>query len=59
MTKIWMVEPRANAERERRKELFEKNFEKSKSVFLKKLIHAFRLVENHLQLVETDRDSLS
>ena len=26
--KNWMVEPRANAEREKRKELFEKNFEK-------------------------------
>ena len=26
--KKWMVEPRANAEREKRKELFEKNFEK-------------------------------
>ena len=47
-----------------RREKEEKNYlkrilKKSKFVFLKKLIHAFRLVENHLQSVETDRDSLS
>ena len=36
MTKIWMVEPRANAERERRKELFEKNFEKVQICHFKK-----------------------
>ena len=58
--KKWMVEPRANAEREKRKELFEKNFEKVQIwPFFKKLIHEFRSVENHPRSVKTDRDSLS
>ena len=57
LTGLQGQKPCKNLEGKRQK--IEKNFEKSKSVFLKKLIHAFRLVENHLQLVETDRDSLS
>ena len=49
----WSLEPT-------RREKEEKNYlKKSKSVFLKKLIHAFQSVENHLRSVETDRDSLS
>ena len=49
----WSLEPT-------RREKEEKNYlKKSKSVFLKRLIHAFRSVENHLRSVETNRDSLS
>ena len=58
--KNWMVETRANAEREKRKKtIWKVSLKKSKSVFFKNLIHEFRSVENHPRSVETDRDSLS
>ena len=52
----WSLEP-ARREKEE-KNYLKRTLKKSKSVFLKKLIHAFRSVENHLQSVKTDRDSL-
>ena len=54
-----MVEPRANAERERKaRNYLKSDFEKVQFCLLK-LIHEFRSVENQLRPVETDRDTLS
>ena len=60
----WSLEPTQREKEE--KNYLKRTLKKSKSVFLKKLIHAFRSVENHLQSVEnnlrsveTNRDSLS
>ena len=53
----WSLEPTRREKEE--KNYLKRTLKKSKSVFLKKLIHAFQSVENHLRSVETDRDSLS
>ena len=53
----WGLEPTRREKEE--KNYLKRALKKSKSVFLKKLIHMFRLIENHLRSVETDRDSLS
>ena len=54
-----MVEPRANAKRERKaRNYLKSDFEKVQFCLLK-LIHEFRSVENQLRPVETDRDTLS
>ena len=59
-TKIgwWSLEP-TRREREKKITIWKVTLKKSKSVFFKKPIHEFRLVENQPQSVETDRDSLS
>ena len=54
-----MVEPRANAEREKEKKSLNSDFEKVQFCLLKNLIHKFRSVENQSWPIETDRDSLS
>ena len=55
-----MVEPRANAEREKsKKKNLKSDFEKVQFSFLKNLIHEFRSVKNQPLPVETDRDTLS
>ena len=55
-----MVEPRANAERERKaRNYLKSDFEKVQFCLLKNLIHKFRSVENQPRPVETDRDTLS
>ena len=53
----WSLEPTRREKEE--KNYLKRILKKSKSVFLKRLIHAFRSVENHLRSVETNRDSLS
>ena len=53
----WSLEPTRREKEE--KNYLKRALKKSKSVFLKKLIHTFRLIEYHLRSVETDRDSLS
>ena len=53
----WSLEPTRREKEE--KNYLKRTLKKSKSIFLKKLIHAFRSVENHLRSVETNRDSLS
>ena len=55
-----MVEPRANAERERKaKNYLKSDFEKVQFCLLKNLIHEFRSVENQPRPVEIDRNFLS
>ena len=53
----WSLKPTRREKEE--KNYLKRALKKSKSVFLKKLIHTFQLIENHLRSVETDRDSLS
>ena len=53
----WSLEPTRREKEE--KNYLKRTLKKSKSVFSKKLIHAFRSVKNHLRSVETDKDSLS
>ena len=53
----WSLEPTRREKEE--KNYLKRTLKKSKFVFLKNLIHTFRLVENHLRSVETNRDSLS
>ena len=53
----WSLKPMRREKEE--KNYLKRTLKKSKSVFLKKLIHEFRSVENHPRSVATDRDSLS
>ena len=53
----WSLEPTRREKEE--KDYLKRTLKKSKSVFLKKPIHVFQSIENHLRSVKTDRDSLS
>ena len=53
----WSLEPTRREKEE--KNYLKRTLKKSKSVFLKKPIHAFQSIENHLRSIKTDKDSLS